>query len=75
MEKKLVTVTTNENPKITLEIATYTNKVNVEFVQPIDVALKIHNNDQDAHSNILVTKADISFASAVASSMAIVFGG
>lgn len=75
MGNNLVTVTANENPKIELTIATYTNKISVNFTHPIDVALSIHNNDENAHSNILVEKADISFAVGMASSMSIVLGG
>lgn len=75
MGNNLITVTTNENPNIELTIATYTNKINVNFTHPIDVALSTHNNDENAHSNILVKKADISFAIAIANSMGIVFGG
>lgn len=60
MKENLVNVSIIENPKIALTIAAYTNKINVDFIKPIDVALTIHNNDEDAHSNILINKADVS---------------
>lgn len=75
MAENLITVTANENPKIELTIATYTNKIDVNFIHPVDVALSVHNNDEAAHRNILIKKADISFAIAIASYMGIILGG
>lgn len=60
MDENLITITNNENPTIELEIGTYTNEIDIEFVQPVDLALSIHNRSENAHSNILAAKANVS---------------
>lgn len=60
MDENLITITNNENPTIELEIGTYTNEIDIEFVQPVDLAMSIHNRSENAHSNILAAKANVS---------------
>lgn len=53
MADDTVSVTNNENPAINLEITTYSNSANIEFVESIDSALSVHNTNSIAHANLV----------------------
>lgn len=52
MADDLVTVTNNENPQINLEITSYKNIVDVNFLQSIESVISAHNTNEEAHENL-----------------------
>lgn len=52
VDESLVTVTNNENPVINLEITSYNNEVDIEFVQSIESVVSVHNSNASAHPAI-----------------------
>lgn len=53
MDENLVSVVNNENPIINLEISSYENIVDINFLQSIESVISVHDNNEDAHSNIV----------------------
>lgn len=58
IDENLVTVSSNEPPVINVEIISQNNEVDIEFTQSLDSILSAHNNDKNAHSQILKTIKD-----------------
>lgn len=52
MADDLVTVINNENPPINLEITSYENIVDVNFLQSIESVISAHNTSAEAHENL-----------------------
>lgn len=51
-DKDLVTVTNNENPSINLEITSYKNIVDINFLQSIESVISAHDVNENSHANI-----------------------
>lgn len=53
-----VTVVNNQNPPINVEITSYKNEVDINFIQSIESVLAVHNCGNDAHANLFALKVD-----------------
>lgn len=51
-DENLVTVTNNDNPPINLEITSYKNIVDINFLQSIESVVSTHDVNKNSHANI-----------------------